>query len=284
MVKVVKNLVNESKYSIKCPYSMQAEFVVMHNTANDAPAKNEIAYMIRNDNQVSFHYAVDDVEIVQGIPENRNAWHAGDGGNGNGNRKGIAIEICYSKSGGDRFIKAEKNAAEFVASILKARGWGIDRVKKHQDFANKYCPHRTLDMGWERFLNMVKSYMGTTPAKPVEPTTHKYKLGDDVIFSTCYTSSTAPNNEAIPVSKMKTNHGVITKIVEAKNPYLLNNGLCWVNDGDIRGYYSTKSLDAVVDAVIRGEYGNNPERAERLKAEGYDPNEIQALVNKRYGL
>jgi N-acetylmuramoyl-L-alanine amidase len=36
--------------------------------------------MIRNDNKVSFHYAIDDIEIVQGIPENRNAWHAGDGG------------------------------------------------------------------------------------------------------------------------------------------------------------------------------------------------------------
>ena len=39
------------------------------------------------------------------------------------------------------------------------RGWGIDRVKKHQDFSGKYCPHRTLDLGWERFLKMVESYM-----------------------------------------------------------------------------------------------------------------------------
>lgn len=51
--------------------------------------------MIGNNNEVSFHYAVDDVEVVQGIPENRNAWHAGDKGNGKGNREGIAIEICY---------------------------------------------------------------------------------------------------------------------------------------------------------------------------------------------
>ena len=40
---------------------------------------------------------------------------------------------------------------------LRAHGWGIDKVKKHQDFANKYCPHRTLDMGWQRFLNMVQA-------------------------------------------------------------------------------------------------------------------------------
>ena len=39
-------------------------------------------------------------------------------------------------------------------------------------------------------------------------------------------------------AQMLRNHGVITRIVEgARNPYLLDNGLCWVNDGDIRGYY-----------------------------------------------
>ena len=63
----------------------------------------EITYMTNNDYETSFHYAVDDKEIVQGIEENRNGWHASDG-NGKGNREGIAIEICYSLSGGERFI------------------------------------------------------------------------------------------------------------------------------------------------------------------------------------
>ncbi len=156
-MEVIRNLVLPGKYSIKCPYTMTPEFIVVHNTANDASAANEVAYMIRNDNKVSFHYAVDDKEIVQGIPENRNAWHAGDGANGQGNRKGIGIEICYSKSGGKRFEEAEKLAAKFTAYKLYEKGWGIDKVKKHQDFSGKYCPHRTLDMGWQRFLDMVQS-------------------------------------------------------------------------------------------------------------------------------
>lgn len=156
-MKIIQNLVPASKYSIKCPYSMTPEFIVVHNTANDASARNEIAYMISNNNQVSFHYAIDDEEIVQGIPENRNTWHAGDGSNGPGNRKGLSIEICYSKSGGQRFIEAEKLAAKFIAFKLKEKGWGINQVKKHQDFSGKYCPHRMLDMGWQRFLNMVQA-------------------------------------------------------------------------------------------------------------------------------
>lgn len=158
-MEVVKNLVTPDKYHIKCPYNMDAEGYCVHNTANDASARNEIAYMIRNDLQTSYHYAIDDKEVVQGISEDRNGWHAGDGANGRGNRKYIGIEICYSLSGGERFIAAEKRAAKFIAEGLKAKGWGIDRVKKHQDFDKKYCPHRTLDMGWQRFLSMIKAEM-----------------------------------------------------------------------------------------------------------------------------
>ena len=161
-MEIKKELVNENKYECKCPYGMVPEGITVHNTANDASARNEASYMKSNNNEVSFHIAVDDVEAIQLIEFSRNAWHAGDGGNGFGNRKTIAIEICYSKSGGDRFIKAEKNAAIIVAKLLKEFGWGFDRVYTHQKHSGKYCPHRTLDLGWDRFMNMVKeAYNGT---------------------------------------------------------------------------------------------------------------------------
>lgn len=189
---IVKNLVPVEKYNIKCPYTMNPEFIVVHNTANKASARNEIAYMISNNNETSFHYAIDDKEIVQGILETRNAWHASDGGKGEGNRKGIAIEICYSyclkEVNGkwvedeetwnaqykNKFIAAEKLAARFIASKLKEKGWGIDKVKKHQDFGNhKYCPHRTLDMGWQRFLNMIQGYMNALSSTSPSITNNK---------------------------------------------------------------------------------------------------------------
>jgi len=147
----------------KCPYAMTPTRIVVHNTENDASAMAEISYMLGNSNEVSFHYAVDDYRVVQGIEENRNAWHAGDGGNGKGNREGIAIEICYSKSGGDRFIKAEQNAVELIVDILKRYGWGIDKVTKHQDYSGKYCPRRTLNMGWDRFIKMVQNRLDGNP-------------------------------------------------------------------------------------------------------------------------
>ena len=161
MVKIIQNLVSINKYSIKCPYEMTPEGITVHNTANDASAQSEINYMKNNDYEISYHFAVDDIQAVQGLPLNRNGWHASDG-NGPGNRKTIAIEICYSLSGGPRFDKAEENAAELIAQLLQEYGWGIDRVKRHYDYARdkKYCPHRTMDKGWDRFLNMVKAKLG----------------------------------------------------------------------------------------------------------------------------
>ena len=91
-----QNLVNSSKYSIKCPYSMDAQYITIHNTSNSASADAEIRYMINNDNQTSYHVCVDEKEVIQAIPFNRNAWHAGDGGSGTGNRKSIGIEIARS--------------------------------------------------------------------------------------------------------------------------------------------------------------------------------------------
>ncbi|ANU54921.1 N-acetylmuramoyl-L-alanine amidase [Acutalibacter muris] len=155
---IVKKLCPQERYNIKCPYLREPDRIVVHNTANDAPAANEINYMINRPEEVSFHFAADDTEVVQGLPLERNAWASGDG-LGAGNLRGIHVEICYSKSGGERFQRAEENAARLLAELLKERGWGLDRVTKHQDYDGKYCPHRTLDLGWERFLKMVKKYL-----------------------------------------------------------------------------------------------------------------------------
>lgn len=229
MVPIKENFVDTSKYGIKCPYTRTPTRVVIHNTANDAPAANEIAYMRRNDNEVSFHYAVDDTEIVQGIPDDRNAWASGDG-HGKGNMEGIHIEICYSKSGGARFDAAEKNAAELAAHLLEKYGWGIDRLTKHQDYDGKYCPHRTLDLGWQRFLDMVQRYMGD--AKPVEPV--------EVVGYTAQVNAPSGLNvrkgpdTSYPVLRVLPNGATVTVSRE-------QSGWLFIGDGWISGEWVKKS-------------------------------------------
>lgn len=231
---VIKNLVSQSKYSVKCPYAMTPEFIVVHNTANDATAQNEVKYMISNNNQVSFHFAVDDKEIVQGLPLDRNAWACGDGANGKGNRKGIQIEICYSKSGGVRFENAEKNAAKFIAQLLKERGWGVDKVKKHQDFSNKYCPHRTLDKGWASFVNMIKDYLNELN-KPVQSTqTSNISVGDKVKVKATATHYATGQSMA---SFVKGSAYEVTKV--DGNKLLLSDIVSWVWDYDVDKVEST---------------------------------------------
>jgi peptidoglycan hydrolase-like protein with peptidoglycan-binding domain len=152
---------------------MKPTRIVIHNTANDASANDEVAYMHRNKNKVSFHFAVDDVEAIQALPLDRNSWNAGDGSSGIGNREGISIEICYSKSGGDRWLKAVENAARLTASLLHKYGWGIDKVTKHQDYSGKHCPHRILDeYGWDNFINLVKKIIAKSQ---INQTVHEWQ-------------------------------------------------------------------------------------------------------------
>ena len=159
----------KEKYPIKAPYTLEPKGICIHNTYNDATAQQEVYYMQSNDSYTSFHFAVDHNEVVQGLPLNRNAWHAGDGTKlDSANRNLIAIEICFSKSGGERFDKAEKQTARLVAYLCKKYSWSIDKITKHSDY-NKAtaCPHRTMELGWGRFIKMVQAQLDelsiTTP-------------------------------------------------------------------------------------------------------------------------
>lgn len=234
MLPITQNLVPQSKWAIKCPYAMVPKYIVVHNTANDAPARNEISYMINNDKAVSFHYAVDDKEIIQGISDNRNAFHASDGATGTGNRNGIAIEICYSKSGGSHFDKAEENAAELIAHLMKKYNIAIANVKRHYDFApdRKYCPHRTMDKGWDRFLNMVRKAAGisTTTASAPSTGTTKYSVGTPINTAILASSSDGKGQ----VYKKDHWSGTIGRVIAgARYPYRVDNGgvaIGWTDD------------------------------------------------------
>lgn len=105
----------------------------------------------------------------------------------------------------------------------------------------------SVDMN-ECYRNFPGEMGGTSGNKPTPPPTNptpsgtKHKVGEHVVFSTCYVSSSDPNSRAIQAANMARNHGVITSIkVGSKNPYLLDNGMCWVNDGDIRGMYGANA-------------------------------------------
>lgn len=183
-VSYVTELVPESKYGIKCPYQMKPEGVTVHNTGGRASAADEMNYMRNNNLEKSFHFCVDENEIIQGLPLDRNGWHAGDG-NGSGNRKTIGIEIARSTHEDESlFNQAEENAAELVANICKERGWGVDKVYTHQHWSGKRCPHKTLDRGWDRFLNIVRKYLDQAEVPVTPPVQPATPVADPVVNAT----------------------------------------------------------------------------------------------------
>lgn len=180
---IKQSLVDKSLYGYKCHYVMTPEFIVIHNagTNGNPSAENLNNAMKKNQEQKSWHFSVDENGAIQGLPINRNGWHAGDGGDGDGNRKGIAIEICrdmyddgsntYKLTKGisdKRFDKAKDNGALLAAIILNKYGWNISHVKKHQDFMDKYCPHHILNDGWDKFLELVQSHLDEIQGKNIE--------------------------------------------------------------------------------------------------------------------
>lgn len=251
-MEIKQDLIDSGKYDLKCPYGMKPEFIIVHNTANDAPAKNEVSYMKNNSSSTSFHIAVDDTEAIQGIPFNRNTWNCGDGTNGKGNRNGISIEICYSESGGARWEKAKENAIEVIVQLLKQYGWGIEQVKKHQDFNGKYCPHRILDEGWDKFLNQIKTKLdGTIPTPISEQIEVDGLWGKDTtrkaqkVFGT-YVDGIVSNQYAS---------------YKTKNTGLLSSTFEWKNNPNKNGSVLIKAIQKKVGVTQDGFIGTNTIKA-----------------------
>lgn len=241
-----RDMVSSSKYSIKCPYSMTPKYITIHNTSNSAPAQNEISYMKNNNNATSYHVCVDEKYVIQTIPFNRNAWHAGDGANGTGNRYSIGIEIARSTGDINLFKQAEQNCAMYVAQLLKNYGWGIDIVKRHKDWSGKQCPHRTMELGWTRFLNMIQKELDKLNGKTATTTTSSIKVGDKVKVNsnaTTYANST----KTIP-SWVKNGTYTVSKVDSSK--VLLKEISSYVYVKDVSKVKTTSSSVSYTVRVI----------------------------------
>lgn len=174
--------------------------------------------------------------------------------------------VYYNRDWHNRVIKGQ---------LDRFTRWGAGYGTNNGQMQEKYKPGFGEDMWQYTSVGKVNGISGnvdmnecyrdfpaeiggeSTPApapQPIPTPTTKYKEGDHVVFSTCYPSSTDPISKAIPAGKMARNHGVITKVIPgAHNPYLLDDGLCWVNDGDIRGFYGGGSSGTQYYTVQSGD-------------------------------
>lgn len=158
--------------------------VTIHNTgnySNGAGALNHGKYMQGNgaNNLVSWHYTVDDTNIVQHLPENEIAWHAGDGANGKGNTTTIAIEICVNPD--SNLLIATDRAVKLTADILNRHGIknANGYVFQHNNWNGKNCPaelRKGNPYNWQTFIDKVNAEL--QPKSQTEPNKYTVQKGD----------------------------------------------------------------------------------------------------------
>lgn len=100
MVKIRKDLVSSSVIkNASYGYGNPKSHIVIHETANQNPEQMQqrtLGYKKGgNSRAASWHYTVDDKEIVQSFPDDVKCWHSGSAYNS----KSIGIEICVNSDG-----------------------------------------------------------------------------------------------------------------------------------------------------------------------------------------
>lgn len=141
-------------YNRRPAITMTATTITIHNTGNPSSSSAKERDWLTNPSNnrtASYHIVIDDKESIECIPLNEKAWHAGEF---NGNKSSIGVEICERN-----YDQSLANAVKLVAQMLKDRGWGIDRLRRHWDWSGKVCPRLMYDggkwTGWTEFKNRV---------------------------------------------------------------------------------------------------------------------------------
>ena len=159
----------EQRAKFPSPFRDGVGFVTIHNTAEPFSACDERARVEhRRDARTSFHFAVDEREIIQLLPLEFHGWHAGDG-EGDGNLRSVGVEICRSVFRGNNewlYRRAEDNAVLLAAALLRHFGLEPSALRMHRDWSGKYCPHRILEAGrWDEFRTGVAGLSATAAAR-----------------------------------------------------------------------------------------------------------------------
>ena len=285
--------------------------IVVHFTATLASARNNATYFSRNEGQgASAHYFVDDItpEIYQSVAEADTAWHAG---NWQMNCRAIGIEVV---SAGEDFSATEVEKLGWLVRKLMAKyGIGASGVIRHYDVTGKLCPAPYVAASkWAALKAAITDGAasgGTTSAAPggtvselarrviagefgngdarraalgcryseVQAEVNRILAGGS---SSAPAQPAAPDIEALAQAVIRGDYGngddrrsalgASYDAVQARVNEILGTG---GSDGGSGG----ADIDALAQAVIRGEYGNGEERRSRLGSL-YDA--AQARVNE----
>lgn len=273
---ITKMLLPTSKYSLKCPNAMNPIGVTVHETGNIATAMSEISYMIGNNTSTSYHFAVDETRVVQGLPLNRNGFHSGDGSSGRGNARTIGVEHCYNWDGkkitkndlkyNSLYQKALTNGIELIAQLfIDNPQWGIPEhgknIWRHYDHSKKNCPQRMIEEGyWTTYVARVKArYLELKGGNKVvvkssasnpdkEGRSTKFKRGDKVRLSA--SAKQWKGSSSFTISSFKSTYVVDWLNVDG-TIYIKPVGADWGGNVYERDIEHARSNDIQKDDIIK---------------------------------
>lgn len=269
MVKVRMNIVPDS-VAKKVTYggTNSKKHIVIHETANTSKGANADAHARLqangNSRQASWHYQVDDKEIVQSFSDNAQCWHAG---NVFYNKNSIGIEICVNSDG--NYKKAVKNAVELTRSLMSKYKIPKTNVIQHKNASGKDCPkylrngYKGID--WDDFKRMLD---GKAPSKKTTKKSSKSisQMADEVVAGK-HGSGHSNRRKSLGISESE-----YAKVRAEVNRRLTGKA----------PKKTSKSISQMADEVIRGKHGVGHDK--RRKSLGIDKatyEKVRREVNRR---
>ena len=155
-MKITKMLSNNKNHYTgvnKCKY------ITIHETGNTNKGANALnhAKYINNGSSATWHYTVDDKQIIQHYEDSVQCWHCGDG-RGDGNLNSIGIEMCINSDGD--FNKTIDNTIELVKYLMNKHNIPIKNIVQHNKWSGKNCPANIRSgkpITWNTFINKIKN-------------------------------------------------------------------------------------------------------------------------------
>lgn len=215
--------------------------------------------------------------VAQFVRPNEYAWACG---NTEGNVRSISIEMANETTAPDWNVnELTWHAAARLTGWIHAKifGWrpSRDSVVPHHHWSSTQCAGPYMDSIFNRFVEIAVNYYNQFtagsggPDVPAPPTSGDKSLSD--LAREVIAGDWGNNPER---ADRLNGAGYNADEVQDEVNRLLGGG-------DSSG--PQKGFDEIVDEVLRGLWGNDPERRDRLNAAGYDARAIQEQVNIRYG-
>lgn len=166
---ITKKLIPEKNLN-RLKVKMQPKFITIHEVSTkltEEPKDHVISFYEKQllnpekgREKISYHYIVDDKEIVNFVPDDEKCYHCGDGENGPGNSTSIGIERCAYI--GIDHIKAIDMQAKLTAYLMKKYNIPIENVVGHSHWRNTPCPARLnsgMYGGFSYFISRVNYFL-----------------------------------------------------------------------------------------------------------------------------